>query len=283
MKMKLSPPAKINLSLRVLGRRADGYHKVETLITYITLEDSLELELIPGGKVMLECNDPALPADHTNLAVMAAHAYLQMAGSKSGVRIVLEKHIPSGAGLGGGSSDAASVLLGLDALHDGCIGRSSLASIAAKMGSDVPFFLGHGAAWCRGRGEIYEPVHFSGFDRSVLLLKPAFPVSTGWAYSRWKSAQKIPGLPYDPQPSPWGDLRNDLEVPVFEKFPLLGIIKRWLLKRSEVEIALMSGSGSAVFAILRDDKVSDHLIDQIRSIFGFQTWVSVCKTQFTRI
>ena len=283
MKMKLSPPAKINLSLRVLRQRADSYHEIETLIAYITLEDALELQLISGGKVMLECNDPALPSGHTNLAVIAANAYLQMAGSKFGVRIVLEKHIPSGAGLGGGSSDAASVLLGLDALHDGCLGRSCLASIAAHIGSDVPFFLGHSMAWCRGRGEIYEPVHFSGFDRSVLLVKPPFSVPTSWAYSRWKSAQKIPGLPYDRQPSPWGDLFNDLEVPVFEKFPLLGIIKRWLLKRPEVEIALMSGSGSTVFAILRDDKASNHLIAQVYAAFGLQTWVSVCKTQFTRI
>ncbi|PWU10617.1 MAG: 4-(cytidine 5'-diphospho)-2-C-methyl-D-erythritol kinase [Verrucomicrobia bacterium] len=283
MKMKLSPPAKINLSLRILGKRQDGYHEIETLMTFVTLEDSLELELISEGKVTLECEGQEAPSDHTNLAVIAANAYLQEAGLKSGVKIFLEKHIPSGAGLGGGSSDAASVLRGLDALHDGRIGRASLSSIAAKIGSDVPFFLGYAAAWCRGRGEVCEPVSFSGFDRSVLLVKPPFSVSTNWAYSRLENAKKIPGLPYDSQSSPWGDLSNDLEVPVFEKFPLLGIIKRWLLERVEVEVALMSGSGSTIFAILREAEAADHLMIRIRSLFGSQTWVSSCKTQFMHL
>lgn len=278
--MKLYPPAKINLSLRVLGRRPDGYHEVETLITRVTLEDSLQLELTSEGKVMLECSESSIPCDSTNLAVIAATAYLRAAGSDAGVHMVLKKQIPHGAGLGGGSSDAASVLLGLDALHDGCLGRSSLTSIAAQIGSDVPFFLGQGAALCRGRGEISEPVRFLGMEQEVLLVKPPFPVSTHWAYSHWETARKVPGLPYDPQPSPWGELRNDLELPVFEKFPFLGLVKRWLLKRPEIEVALMSGSGSTIFAVLHESATPKNLVPAISEEFGPHLWISHCKTRF---
>ncbi len=283
MKMKLCPSAKINLSLRILNRRTDGYHEIETLMTFITLEDSLHLELIRENEVILECDEP--PFDQTNLVAIAANAYLKAANLKSGVRIVLEKRIPSGAGLGGGSSDAASVLLGLEALHDGRVGHSGLASIAAKIGSDVPFFLGHGAGWCRGRGEIYEPVNFRGFDHTVLLIKPLFSIATGWAYTHWPHARKLPGLPYDPQPSPWGDLCNDLEVPVFEKFPLLGLIKHCLLKRSEIDFALMSGSGSTIFAIMRKDAIpeAENLRAAVRSAFGKHIWTYLCETRFVRI
>lgn len=283
--MKLSPPAKINLSLRILRRRDDGFHELETLMTAVTLEDSILLEITDAENgIALECNDPAIPADHTNLVVIAAEAYRKAAKLENlGIRIVLEKHIPSGAGLGGGSSDAASVLLGLDALYKGRVGASALPAVAAQIGSDVTFFLGRsGAAWCRGRGEIYEPASLQGPNRSVILIKPPFPVPTPWAYKSWKNARKVPGLPYDPQCSPWGELCNDLEVPVFEKFPFLGLIKRWLLQRQEVEFALMSGSGSTVFGILREDAASEaqNLSAAILSAFGSNLWVHMCETRF---
>lgn len=282
--MKLYPPAKINLSLRILGKRPDGYHEIETLITSVTLEDSLRVELASGRGVILECDDPTIPCDERNLAVVAANAYLKAAELDSGVRLFLEKHIPSGAGLGGGSSDAASVLLALEALHDGCLGRAALSSVAANIGSDVSFFLGHNAAWCRGRGEVLEPANFRCFDRIVVLVKPLFPVETRWAYMHWEGARRVPGLPYDPQPSPWGELDNDLEIPVFEKFPFLGLVKRWLLERPEVDFALMSGSGSTVFAILREEAVSEveKLTTDIASALGADLWISVCETRFER-
>lgn len=280
--MKLYPPAKINLSLRILGRRADGYHDIETLMTCVTLEDSLDLELVSEEGIVLKCDDFTIPTDNTNLAVVAANAYLKAVALKSGVRIVLEKHIPSRAGLGGGSSDAASVLLGLEALHDGRIGRSGLASLALQIGSDVPFFLGYGAAWCRGRGERCEPANLNGFDRVVILVQPPFPVETRWAYMHWADARKVPGLPYDPQPSPWGDLSNDLEIPVFEKFPFLGLMKRWLLNRPEVDFALMSGSGSTIFAILREDAISEteKLTAAVTSALGDHLRIHICQTRF---
>ncbi|ALJ56381.1 4-diphosphocytidyl-2-C-methyl-D-erythritol kinase [Candidatus Xiphinematobacter sp. Idaho Grape] len=282
-KIKLHPPAKINLFLKIIGQRTDGYHEIKTLVTLLTLEDTLHIGLTPGRGIVLACNDPALPCGRTNLAFIAAKSYLEAVGSSLGVRITLEKRIPIASGLGGGSSDAAFVLLALDILHSHSLRGEVLHSIAASIGSDVPFFLRRRTAWCHGRGEILEAENFRCFEnRTAVLVKPPFPVETSWAYQSWANARKIPGFLYCQQPSPWSELYNDLEVPVFEKFPLLGLIKQWLLSRQETEFALMSGSGPTLFAILRQGASSHELETAAASELGDDLWVHTCKVQLPK-
>jgi len=151
-------PAKVNLFLEVLGRRPDGYHEIDTVMQAVTLYDDLLLRREGDGGIRLRCSDPRLPSGPENLVCRAAQRLLRQAGASDGVSIELTKRIPVGAGLGGGSSDAAGVLAGLDALLGLGLGRDRLEGLAAGLGSDVPFFLRGGTARCQGRGEQVTPV-----------------------------------------------------------------------------------------------------------------------------
>jgi len=247
--IELTAPAKVNLSFRILRKREDGFHEVETLMAPIGLADKIRLERVEGSGIHLECSDPTLPTGADNLVVKAAVAFFKKSGNPFGLRIELEKQVPHGAGLGGGSSDAASVLEGLNTLSGGCLNREELCEIAAELGSDVPFFLYRSPAICRGRGEKIEPV--SGLiSQPVLLIKPPFGVPTPWAYSRWSASLELPDVDYSPQAMPWGEMVNDLERPVFEKYLVLAEMKTWLRSQPGVRGALMSGSGSTMFAVL---------------------------------
>jgi len=244
----IQAPAKLNLSLRVHGRRDDGFHEIDTLMVKLPgLADTLEFSASDG--LSLECDDPSLPAGDDNLVIKAARAYEAAAGVGCGFRISLKKSIPHAAGLGGGSSDAAATLLALDQLHDGKLGGKRLAEIAATIGSDVPFFIEPGAARCTGRGERIEPVKAPPQLR-VLVLKPAFAVETPDAYRRWQESRELPGVNYQPQAVDGLELFNDLERPVFAKHRFLAEFKEWLLAREECAAALMAGSGSSIFAVL---------------------------------
>lgn len=246
----LQAPAKLNLSLRVLGKRDDGFHEIDTLMVKLPgLADKLEFN--EADDFSFNCDDPSVPGDDGNLVVKAAKAFEVAAGISCKCSISLKKAIPHGAGLGGGSSDAAVTLLGLNRLHDHPLGVETLHKIAASLGSDIPFFLTTGAARCTGRGEKIEPVP-SPPVLPILLLKPSFGVETPDAYKRWKQSFRIPGIHYDPQEFQGMSLVNDLERPVFEKHRFLAELKQWLLDRRETAAALMSGSGSTVFAILHD-------------------------------
>jgi 4-diphosphocytidyl-2-C-methyl-D-erythritol kinase len=248
-RFSLQAPAKLNLSLRVVGKRADGFHEIDTVMVKLpALADTLEFTA--AQEFSFTCTAPDVPADDRNLVVKAAMAYDAVAGVTSRCAIHLVKTIPHGAGLAGGSSDAAQTLLGLNRLHDFKLGASTLHEIAASLGSDIPFFLISGAARCTGRGEIIEAIP-SPPALPIVLLKPAFGVETPGAYRRWRDSQEIPGIRYAEQALPEITLVNDLERPVFEKHRFLAELKEWLLNREETRAALMSGSGSTVFAILK--------------------------------
>ncbi len=193
------------------------------------------------------------------------------------MRIALTKRIPHGAGLGGGSSDAATTLLGLDRLFETQLSREALSAMAAELGSDIPFFIYQSAAIIRGRGEHVEPVAFS-HTLPLLLIKPPFGVPTPWAYKRWRDSQEIPGVRYDAQELEWGTLVNDLERPVFEKYIPLADMKTWLAEQPEVAGALMSGSGATVFAVLRHKEEAGALGDRIVAEFGTNLWCCACET-----
>ena len=276
--MQVSAPAKINLFLKVLGIRRDGFHEIETFISPISLCDQIKIDKNKRGQgISFRCDDPSVPRGSENLAVRAANAFFTATQTKPAVSIVLKKIIPHGAGLGGGSSDAAAVLLALNQLFATKLSRQKLAKLGSTIGSDVPFFIFESAAVCTGRGEIVTPRELTQ-QLSILLVKPDFGVSTPWAYERWQNSRELPGISYVQQDFRGQKLHNDLERPVFEKFVFLARIKMWLLQRKEVAAALMSGSGSTVFAALRPNVNIDLLAKRVRKELDREIWTCVCET-----
>ena len=276
--MQLRAPAKINLSFRILCRREDGFHEVETLMAPVSLHDELTISRAAKGEAIeLVCDNAALPIGDDNLVVRAARLFLRSSGSNAGLRIELRKRIPHGAGLGGGSSDAASTLLGLRELLSAGVSAQELSAIAAEIGSDVPFFLARSAAVCRGRGELVTAVDLPR-QLPILLLKPGFGVATPWAYSRWRDAVELRGISYRPQEFAGITFVNDLERPVFEKHLFLGQTKMWLLAQPEVAVAMMSGSGSTMFAVLHDASTADALARRARAELDPELWTCACET-----
>jgi 4-diphosphocytidyl-2-C-methyl-D-erythritol kinase len=276
--MQVLAPAKINLSLKILGPRSDEFHEIETLIAPISLYDELKIER-RTSKLGIEfrCNDPSLPQGDDNLVARAAKAFFKKMKIKSGVLIELKKKIPQGAGLGGGSSDAASTLMALNELFETRLPREALAKIADGIGSDVPFFIFQSAAICRGRGELVSPIKLRK-QLLVLLLKPQFGVPTAWAYQRWRGAREIPGVFYAAQKFAGEIFVNDLERSVFEKFVFLAQLKMWLLEQPEVGAALMSGSGSTVFAMMRESADPELLAKRARVELDPELWTCAAQT-----
>ena len=229
----------------------------------ISLGDTLEIDLIARG-VEFTCSDPALGDAKENLATRAARLFVEELRLETGVRIHLEKAVPVGAGLGGGSSDAAAVLLALRELTGVACNDVTLAEMAARLGSDVPFFIYKTPAVCRGRGEIIEPVVL-GAKLQGLLVHPGFGVSTPWAYKTYAA---------NPQRGEMGrsfegfTLRNDLEPPAFSKYVWLPAVKAWFRAQPEVLDALMSGSGSSVFALTESAEAADVLRGRFLAAFG---------------
>ena len=278
--LELSSPAKINLWLRVLGRREDGFHEVQTRLCKVAVHDTVTLELLDGtpGSVVLTCNQEGIPLDESNLAIKALRAFEERAGMHRTWKIHLEKRIPHGAGLGGGSSNAAAVLKGCNQLLNSPLSLETLLEIASRIGSDVPcFLLETPAADGSGRGEQVVPVNFP-WSLPLVLIKPAFPIPTPWAYKNWLTSKELPGVLYAKQITSWGEMVNDLERPVFEKYRLLPALKTWLLGHASVRVALMSGSGSTVFAITRTDAEAAELADQARCWCGDTAWVQATRT-----
>jgi 4-diphosphocytidyl-2-C-methyl-D-erythritol kinase len=273
--MKVRAPAKVNLQLRILGRRADGFHEIETIIVPVSLSDEISVEIFPGDTITLTCDDPALSVDRSNLAAVAADEFQKETGLRFAATIHLRKRIPIAGGLGGGSSDAAAVLSTLDQLLETKLGTENLQKIAAKIGSDVPFFVNSRPATCRGRGEIIEPLEVPE-SLNLLLIKPPFGVETAWAYRAWAAAHPAPDGLEAEQDLGWIKIFNALERPVFEKFILLPAMKHWLLRQPEVRAAGMSGSGSTFFALLREAASGGLLEQRVKAMFGETLWTALC-------
>ncbi len=249
--------AKINLGLRILGRRADGFHDLSTLFHRVNLFDTLSFE-ITDGSISLESNRDDIPTDDGNICVRAARLLLEQQRG-AGVHIQLQKHIPARAGLGGGSSNAAAVLRFLPPMLGLKFPEEELHEMAALLGSDVPFFLQSGSAVARGRGELLD---YFAWDCPwwIVLVNPGIHVSTAWAYGNLK-------LMADP-PDP--DLRaallraaddpealalllyNDFEAPVMQSHPAIQRARQQLLDAGAIG-AMMSGSGSSVFGLYSDE------------------------------
>lgn len=279
MEITLPSPAKVNLGLNVLAKRPDGYHEVQTIYQMIDLSDRLTLEPRPRG-IEVVCDHPGLSIPTDNLVYRAAHLLAERGKVTVGAKITLEKRIPLGAGLGGGSGNAAAVLWGLNRLWGMGLDPRTLMELAGRLGSDVPFFLFAPRAYATGRGELLERLP-SSHKLWLVLLYPNFPISTAWAYAAYdqfcraappKIAQEgdNPLFPGDFEGSPAArggkmaalravlesgredevgpHLWNNLELPVGASYPAIFEMKQALLSQGATG-ALMSGSGSTVFGL----------------------------------
>jgi len=275
--------AKINLDLRLEKRRADGYHPIDTLMIRVDVFDLLEGNLTQDGKVSLEISgDEKLSTGPDNLIVRAAEALRKLAPRGAGAHLRLTKRIPQGAGMGGGSSNAAATLLLLADLWKVQVHREDLDRIGASLGSDVPFFLQAHAARCTGRGEILDPVPLKNLPWA-LLLHPGFGSPTGSAYSAYAK---------NPHPGPKGPTlrleradgsilelvpQNDLEPPVEERFLWIAAARDWMGVQPEVLAARMSGSGSTVFGLFQNELAAQDAAKKAQTYFGLQTWIQVAR------
>lgn len=249
MSSTYTAPAKINLSLRVSSKvREDGYHNVDILMAPLDLCDTLDFH--NSRTTTLLCDTPGVPTDESNLVFKAVREFEKAYGRKAKQRITLTKSIPHGAGLGGGSADAAVTLRALNEILGTNYDDAELGAMAAALGSDVNFFLNPVISRCTGRGEIVTPVpELATWTSPIVLLKPAFGVSTPSAYKALTCSRRHKSVSYGNQKVDDITLVNDLERPVFAKFPVLGMMKMWALQQEGVRAAMMSGSGSTIFAL----------------------------------
>lgn len=289
MDLELASPCKVNLLLNILGKREDGFHELETVMHPVPLFDRLRFAR-GGTGVRLSCSEPSLPVDGSNLVHRAAVAFLTTAGVGEGIAIHLEKHIPMAAGLGGGSGNAATTLLGLNRLFGCPLADMELARLAACLGSDVPFFLQSGPALATGRGERIEPLgRFPALDGLfILLIHPGFGISTAWAYqdlSRFpgalngragRASELIAGLRERDLAKAAAGFYNSLEAPALEKYPVLACYQAFL-RANGAAAALMSGSGSTTFALARGEGEAKDLRERFRAKFGTTCWTAIVR------
>jgi 4-diphosphocytidyl-2-C-methyl-D-erythritol kinase len=276
-------PAKVNLGLRVLRKRSDGYHEILSVLQTVDLRDRLRFERAPTGTTEIVCDHPSIPTDEGNLIWQTAERLRADAGVREGMRVVVEKAIPAGGGLGGGSADAAATLVALNEMWGLGLPTRRLARLASALGSDVPFMLQRGTAIARGRGERLQPVRMDG-DRWFVLLDPGFRVSTRWAYSNL-GIGLTGDCPYctllnsvgEGGYLPWSELlsrlRNDFLPLLMEHHPE---VRECLsaLEDSGAEACSLSGSGSTLYGVFASEKSAAGAVHQLAER-GFA--VTLCR------
>jgi len=296
-KICVKSPAKINLHLEIIGKREDGYHELAMIMQNIDLSDYIEFENNQIGEIKLKSDSKDLSLDEDNLIIKAANYIKDMSKNKElGANIFLKKNIPIGAGLAGGSSNAAATLVGLNKLWDLDLDYETIFILSAKLGSDVPFFIEGGCQFCFGRGEILEK-YSSNFDFGVILLKnPNISISTVDTYKKY-SQEFCPK--YFTETEKTNKIRNDLRVNGFNDFKLSeqrinvkndlqviverenNSVKKALYLLSNLQNCLsfsMSGSGPTCFALFKDINIASEVFEQNHKMFnnnGFEAWV--CK------
>ncbi len=259
-------PAKLNLFLHVLGRREDGYHLLQTVFTLIDRCDRLRLRVRDDGRVERANVVPGVPPDQ-DLAVRAAQLLKEASGTARGVDIEIEKAIPMGGGLGGGSSDAATVLMALDRLWDTRFGAEALAELATSLGADVPFFLHGMPAWAEGIGDRLTPLDLD--PRWYLVLVPPVAVSTQAVFAAPELTRNTEPLKMEDFSARPGSeqFRNDLEPVVTARYPVVEQHLEWLRRRAP---ARMTGSGACVFAAFASREEAEAVAGELpASMQGF--------------
>jgi 4-diphosphocytidyl-2-C-methyl-D-erythritol kinase len=294
MDVSVFSPAKLNLLLAVTGRRADGFHDLVSVAAVLDFGDRLVAQAgdgrVAGELFTLKCDQPEVPVDGSNLVLKAAQAFAAATGWDRPVHFTLAKNTPLGAGLGGGSSNAVAALRALNQLAGNPLNEARLMQLAANLGSDCALFLANAPVVMRGRGEWVEPLSSTALarvrGRRVLIFKPSFGISTPWAYGRMvaRGTDYLPTGEAEARLAAWLQgaapleelLFNNMEPAAFEKFTALPVLLAQLQRDFGVA-ARMSGSGSACFAVLRDDQVAAPLVAVIRAAWGPQCFVQEAR------
>lgn len=286
-RLRVEAPAKVNLLLRILARRPDGYHELETLFQAVALSDVLALEVMDGEVYGLEVRGDDVGPVEDNLVTRAVMAFRRATGLSTGLRVDLEKRIPSGAGLGGGSSDAGAALRALNALHGGPLSPAALMALGAELGADVAFFTGSaGLALGEGRGDRLRPIPPLP-RRTVVLGLPPARVATGPAYGALVQAREA-GLPVPlpllqgRAPGSWEEVAalavNDFESVIPRDFaPVAEALDA--LRGAPCSPALLSGSGAAVFGVLDDGVAEESVLASLRARAPGTRWVAAPTLQ----
>jgi 4-diphosphocytidyl-2-C-methyl-D-erythritol kinase len=276
--LHLESPAKVNLRLEILNKRKDGYHELRTVFQKISLHDTLHFSLKKEKGISIATDHPNLPVGKTNLVYQAAQSMLKASDYQGGVHIEIKKQIPLGAGLGGGSSNAATTLKALNQLLKRSLSKRKLMEMGLEIGADVPFFIWEGAAIGSGIGEKLKKVTLP--DLQYVLIYPNFEVSTRWAYQNFVlTNQRIHFNLHKFLKTPEGIssiLFNHLEEVVSRKYPQIEVMKNSLLSRGALG-ALMTGSGPTVFGLFQDDKSATGAYEKIKKMVARRGWV-VFKT-----
>lgn len=280
----IKSPAKINLGLEIIGRKEDGYHLIETVYQSINIYD--ELFLLPKTQgILLKTDSKDLDCGKENIVYRAASVLLDYIGYKKGVEIFLKKRIPIGAGLGGGSSDAAGTLKGIIKLYGITISENELYKIASSLGADVPFFLNGPTAFGFGTGTLIEGLPILP-PFWVILVKPNFSISTAWAYREFncrltKRRNKIKILRLAIESADKKKiceaLINDFESLCFTRYPILQGIKEQLFFSGACG-ALMSGSGSSIFGLYNNSRIAKRAYEKIKDSIGNENDIFLCHT-----
>ncbi|MEJ6950630.1 4-(cytidine 5'-diphospho)-2-C-methyl-D-erythritol kinase [Natronospora cellulosivora (SeqCode)] len=264
-KITVPAPAKINLALDILAKRDDGFHEVEMIMQSVSLHDVVEIEKNSRG-IYLEVDNSDLPSDENNIAYRAAELILEAAGISAGIKINIKKNIPIAAGLAGGSSDAAAVLTGINILYDLNLSKNDLFSLASKLGSDVAFCIDGGTALAYGRGELIKQLPDLE-DAFIIIVNPGIKVSTAWAYKEYDSlhntervdTDKLIKLLVEKKDITWREgWKNVMEKAVLPVYQEISDIKDILLDMGAI-FSMMSGSGSSVFAIVREKEIAEYI------------------------
>jgi len=286
MALEKKSPCKVNLVLNILGKRADGFHELETVLHPVNVCD--EMTFARGGSgVQLTCSHPELPADSKNLVHRAATSFLAAANIADGVRIHLQKNLPLAGGIGGGSANAAVTFTALNELFGLPLPLEKLHELAAALGSDVPFFLYDQPALATGRGEKIRTLeNFPALKgRAFFLAHPGFGISTPWSYQnlarfpealngkKGRADELIAALQKGIWPGAARAFYNSLEAPAFDKFPVLQLYQEFLQANGAL-VSLMSGSGSTTFAITENLAAAETLAEKFKSQFGANGWMA---------
>jgi 4-diphosphocytidyl-2-C-methyl-D-erythritol kinase len=278
--VKLLSPAKINLTLEILGTRADGYHELRSIIQPIDLFDEVMVSAQEGRGIELDSRGIPIPSDKENLAWKAAELFLQKCGQELKVEIYIKKRIPLGAGLGGGSSNAASVIIGLNRLTD-AFSEQELLKLALNIGADVPFFIRSQTAIIEGIGEKISPLRNFPLFFYVILF-PNINTSTEMVYKKWdelNTTDRVNDESIDEQIRKFANrsealpLINDLEHPAIALHPEIKAYKQ-ILTSLGLESVLMTGSGSAVYAAFRSQEEAYEIFEYLNTSPTFQVFLA---------
>ncbi|ALC17430.1 4-diphosphocytidyl-2-C-methyl-D-erythritol kinase [Desulfuromonas soudanensis] len=268
-------PAKINLCLHVVGKRPDGYHELAMLMQRVSLYDTVRIALVAEGGVRVVCKGVDLPPGGENIAARAARRMLELSGADCGVEIVIDKAIPVAAGLGGGSSDAAAVLMGLDEMLSTALGKERLMAEGGKLGADVPFFIFKEPAWATGIGDCLETVP-SLAPFWYVLVNPGVAVSTAWVYQNLGltspgTVARMPGF-LETTAGVVRLLHNDLEGVTIPRYPVIASLKERLLGLGAAG-ALMSGSGPTVFGVFEGVEAARAACEELATVPGWRSFL----------